>query len=119
MKSRFSQEEKTGIISQYQNGSPAAAVCKEHGIASSTLYSWIREQKSTGGSGGAWGTKPGAMLKKRYADLKRHADKMEQKLKIIEELKLQDQIPLDDKLILFEEMREQYSAGVLCEALHI
>ena len=119
MKSRFTQEEKAGIISQYQNGSSAAAVCEEHGIASSTLYSWIREQKSTGGSGGAWGTKPGEMLKKRYADLKRHADKMEQKLKIIEELQLQDQIPLEDKLILFEELREQYSAGVLCEALHI
>ena len=76
MKSRFTQEEKAGLISQYRNGASAAAICEEHGIASSTLYSWIREQETTGGNGGARGTKPGEMLKKRYVDLKRHAAKI-------------------------------------------
>jgi len=116
MKSRFSQEEKNSIITQYWSGDTAPAVCEQYGISSSTLYSWIKDLERIED-----GAKPTAdqYLKKQYSDLKRHARKMEQKLSVYDTLHLHDQIPLEDKLILLEDMREQYSVGVLCEVLGI
>ena len=116
MKSRFSQEEKNSFITQYWSGDTAPAVCEQYGISSSTLYSWIKDLERIED-----GAKPTAdqYLKKQYSDLKRHAGKMEQKLSVYDALHLHDQIPLEDKLILLEDMREQYSVGVLCEVLGI
>ena len=119
MKSRFTKEEKSQIISQYWNGDTAPIVCAEHGISSSTLYSWIKEAAEDSNSPNAAKRKDSSQHKKQYADLKRHADKLEQKLDIYEALHLKDQIPLEDKLILLEDMREDYSVTALCEVLGI
>ena len=93
MKSRFSQEEKNSIISQYWSGDTAPVVCEQYGISSSTLYAWIKDLESIESR-----VKPTAdqYLKKQLNDLKRHARKMEQTISAYDSLHLQDQIPLED-----------------------
>ena len=103
MKSRFTKEEKSQIISQYWNGDTAPVVCAEHGISSSTLYSWIKEAAEDSNSPNAAKRKDDSHLKKQYADLKRHADKLEQKLEIYEALHLRDQIPLQNEFLCREQ----------------
>ena len=113
MKSRFTKEGKSQIISQYWNGDTAPIVCAEHGISSSTLYSRIKETAADSYPPNSAKRKDDSRLKKQYADLKRHADKLKQKLEIYEALHLRDQIPLEDKLILLEDIREDYGVTVL------
>ncbi|MFN5170976.1 MAG: transposase, partial [Cyclobacteriaceae bacterium] len=39
-KSRFTETQIVSILKQYDGGSAAADLCREHGISTATLYNW-------------------------------------------------------------------------------
>ena len=39
-KSRFSDEQITGILTEYRAGASAAEVCRRHNVSIKTFYSW-------------------------------------------------------------------------------
>ena len=39
-KSRFSEEQITGILKEHQAGLSAAEICRRHGISDATFYKW-------------------------------------------------------------------------------
>ena len=39
-KSRFTETQIVSILKQYDQGTAAAELCREHGISSATLYNW-------------------------------------------------------------------------------
>ena len=39
-KSRFSDEQITGILAEYRSGLSAAEVCRKHGVSVKTFYTW-------------------------------------------------------------------------------
>ena len=39
-RSKFSDEQIIGILREREAGSPAAEVCRRHGISSATFYAW-------------------------------------------------------------------------------
>jgi putative transposase len=39
-RSRFSEEQIIGILREQEAGSPAADVCRKHGVSSATFYKW-------------------------------------------------------------------------------
>lgn len=39
-KSRFTETQIVSILKQYDGGTPAADLCREHGISAATLYNW-------------------------------------------------------------------------------
>lgn len=41
-KSRFSEEQIVGILTEHAAGGGAAALCRRHGISEQTLYRWKR-----------------------------------------------------------------------------
>src|SRR5437588_48859 len=42
-KSRFSEEQIVGILTEHAAGGGAAALCRRHGISEQTLYRWQRK----------------------------------------------------------------------------
>ena len=42
-KSRFSEEQIAGILTEHAAGGGAAALCRRHGISEQTLYRWKRK----------------------------------------------------------------------------
>jgi putative transposase len=42
-KSRFSEEQIVGILTEHAAGGGAAALCRRHGISEQTLYRWKRK----------------------------------------------------------------------------
>ncbi|MBL0745490.1 transposase, partial [Chryseolinea lacunae] len=39
-KSRFTETQIVSILKQYDGGTSAADLCREHGISTATLYNW-------------------------------------------------------------------------------
>jgi putative transposase len=39
-KSRFTETQIVSILKQYDGGTPAADLCREHAISTATLYNW-------------------------------------------------------------------------------
>lgn len=42
-RSRFSEEQITGILNEHEAGGGTAALCRRHGISEQTLYRWKRK----------------------------------------------------------------------------
>lgn len=43
MATRYSEDLKKIVVTQYKSGRPAKAVCAEYGIARSTLFLWVKQ----------------------------------------------------------------------------
>ena len=39
-RSRFTQEQVTGVLKEHQAGATAAELCRRHGISDATFYTW-------------------------------------------------------------------------------
>ena len=39
-KSRFSEEQISGVLKEHQAGLPVAEICRRHGISDATFYTW-------------------------------------------------------------------------------
>lgn len=116
MQSKFSDSEKTSIVSQYWDGQSVAGLCKQYGIPRSTLYSWLKPYHILRSSDPSVQT---AATQKEYADLKRRADKQAQILEVIRRSGCSPNSPLEERLSIFQTLQGQYSARILCEALNI
>ncbi|MER5174133.1 transposase [Thioclava kandeliae] len=51
---RFTEVQIMGVLRQVEGGVPAAELCREHGMSSTTLYKWRAKyrQRDEGDSGG-------------------------------------------------------------------
>ena len=47
MAKRYTDDFKFQAVQQYQNGAPAAALCRQLGIARSTLFLWVKQHSQT------------------------------------------------------------------------
>ena len=49
-KSRFSEEQITGIVREHEAGGKTAELCRRHGISEQTLYRWKQRYGGVGAS---------------------------------------------------------------------
>lgn len=111
---KYSDEEKQKIISEYQCGQPLADIGKEYGVAPSTIYRWVKDEKEC--------IAKENMLPMDVRNLLFQKERLEHILQIIRLSNLLSEVPLRKRLDILEDLHErfeQYNVHELCEALDV
>jgi Transposase and inactivated derivatives len=113
MKNICDEHVKQTIVTEYQKGKSATALCKEHNIPRSTLYHWIKQYhplKTVTDT---------TIYYQEYLELKRHADKLETQVAIMKAAGCGTAAPLQEKLAAMERLHSQYSVHALCDTMDV
>ena len=110
---RLSDAVKQEIVNQYFAGTPVAALCVQHGIPRSTLYTWIHRFSPLKTASEK------TVSYQEYTNLKRRFDKLEKQLEVIRLAGCGTSAPLKEKLTALEKLHGQFSVHVLCDALNV
>ncbi len=111
---KYTPECKQQLMTRYHSGESVAHICREAGIARSTLYSWISQHNKIVTNNGK------AITIQDYNGVKRHAQKLENILEILKTVDCNVDSPLQERLMALEALHGQkYSVYELCQALEV
>lgn len=109
----YTDQEKTAIIAQYQQGTSAQKLSAQYGVCERTIYRWAKkycditlEEKR------AFTTKECDLLLRRVT-------KLENIVAILKMVNCTVHAPLKEKLHELELLYDQYDVHTLCEALDV
>lgn len=109
---KYSESEKSTIISRYDNGESVADLVRDTQIPRSTIYAWIKEKTA-----GASNTKP--VSPKDFRFLENKVARLQGIIEIMKKAGCTAHDPLEVKLPALEALQGQYSVHMLCEALDV
>ncbi len=113
MYNKFSTKFKIEIVTQYIKGTPVLAICKDHNIPRSTIYSWIHKYKKIR-------VGKHSIISARELDiLNKKVKRLEDENSILQECGCTVQSPLKDKLDAITKLDGEYSIHSLCRALKV
>lgn len=109
MPKNYSEEFKTNIIRQYKAGTPAAQLCKQFGIARSTLFYWLKQ---------AADNSAGATSREQYL-MQKELERLRVENAIFRSCGCSPSSPLDTRLNAIFEHRNNFSIHSLCRVLQV
>ena len=115
MSKRHSSEEKQNAIKRYvKDREPPLKIIKDIGISKSTFYKWLseyqNEQKRSDRKN---------LTLRNFKLLEAKIDRLEGIIEIIKKANILPNSPLKDKLYAAENISDNYSVRMLCDALNI
>lgn len=112
MNKKYTAEQKEALIRQYLSGTPVTVVLGENSIPRSTFYHWLKAHREHDKE-----QKPISL--REYQALERKVERLETIIKIMRESHCHPDAPLSEKLPILEQLHEQYSVHLICEALDV
>ncbi len=94
MNNKYTPTQKQAVLEQFTNGTPAATIVAETGIARSTIYAWIKSEKE------AVGKKKVSLQDIRW--LEKKVERLEGIIEILQRVDCLTRDPLDMKLAAIE-----------------
>jgi transposase-like protein len=112
MKKIYSNETKAEIIKKYLSGVKASDLVKEHGIARSTIYKWIKESSDC--------QKQVHKINMRdYFELKRRCQQQEKIIEILQNAPCAVNSSLQVRYDYIQSCSDKYSVNILCKAMKV
>lgn len=112
MSTQFAGNRQEKALADYLDGITVVQIVRELGVSRSTIYSWIRKQKSKG----VIKTVP---TQKEVMNLKQRLAKLQDIVVVLKEVDCTAKAPLHERLLAAESFYGKYSVYVLCDALNI
>ena len=109
---KYTENEKSIIISRYKDGEAVADLVRDTQIPRSTIYAWIQEAVA-----GEPNKKTVSL--KNYHILENKVARLQGIIEIIKKVGCSANDPLEVKLPAMEALQDQYSVHMLCEALDV
>lgn len=109
MHKRYSEETKKSAINKYKGGVTAKTVCKEYGIARSTLFLWVKQYTEN---------KSGQIPREQYL-LKKELEKLRIENSILRECSCGVNSPLDARIREIQRLQDAFSIHSLCRVLNV
>lgn len=111
MRTKFTQEQKQGLIHRYLSGESVKSITDDAGIARSTFYSWIKAYKNTL-------SKTTNITLREFSEAKRKVERLNRIISILQSVYCTNS-PLQDRLCTIKELSSEYNINTLCEALKV
>ena len=113
MKSKnYSSEEKASAIARYlEGGESVLSISADTGISRSSLYAWIKEERNTADTV--------EFSLKNFRIMVNKISRLEGIIEILQKVNCTVSSPLEEKLPAMEELYNQYSVHMLCDALQV
>ena len=109
----YTDQEKTAIITQYQQGKPIQELCAEYSVCVRTIYRWAKlycpavpDERRT-------------CTVKEYDALLHKVSKLENMVAVLQTVGCTVHAPLKERLTELELLYGQYDVHTLCEALNV
>lgn len=112
MYQKYTAEQKEALICQYLSGTPAVTILNENSISRSTFYGWLKVYRENA-------KEKKTITIREYQALERKMERLETIIKIMRESHCHPDAPLREKLPILEQLHEQYSIRLICEALNV
>ena len=107
----YSKEVKEKIINQYLTGVTITEISKEHHLARSTIYTWLKDYNKVKR------TKPINMHEVLL--LRQKCEQLELMIEILQTTTCSTDAPLKDKYEAIKELSHKYSINLLCKTLKV
>ncbi len=110
---RLTKEQKESAVNRYLTGENPAAIIVEMKISRSSLYLWVKQHNE------AIKEEGDVVSLNNYRKLRRRVKRLEDIIEIHKKVDCGYNSPLKDKLRALEQLYNQYSVHILCEALDV
>lgn len=110
---KFTPEEKTQFVARYHNGESIGHICKETGVARSTLYHWVKMYLPVVSNAER------SYTLKDLQTLTKKTEKLEKIVQILKSVPCTVSSPLKEKLNALELLQNAFDVCTLCEALEV
>ena len=111
MNSKHTLEEKQNVITAYNSGKSVSQLVTETGIPRSTIYAWLANEQSEKSE-----KKTGFTLRE-YRNLENKVHCLEGIIDILQKAPCTATAPLENRLHALDDLHDQYSVHMLCDAL--
>ena len=111
MNSKHTLKEKQNIITAYKSGKSVSLLVTETGIPRSTIYAWLADARTENSE-----KKPSFTLRE-YRSLENKVSRLEGIIDILQKAPCTATAPLEDRLYALDDLHDQYSVHMLCDAL--
>ena len=111
MNQKYTDREKTMIITRYRNGESVASLVLDTGIPRSSIYAWIKKADRN--------SDHQTFSLRNYRLLENKVIRLQGIIEILKKVSCSVRDPLSVKLPALEVLQDQYSVHMLCEALEV
>lgn len=111
MSSKHILEEKQNIITACQNGKSLSLLVTETGIPRSTIYAWLADERTKNSENKA------SFTLREYRSLENKVNRLKGIIGILPKAPCTAIAPLGNRLHALDDLHEQYSIHMLCDAL--
>ena len=111
MNSKHTSEEKQNIITAYKAGKRVSLLVTETGIPRSTIYAWLTDERAENSEKGT------SFTLREYRSLENKVNRLKGIIDILQKAPCTATAPLEDRLHVLDDLHDQYSVHMLCDAL--
>ena len=111
MNSKHTSEEKQNIITAYKAGKRVSLLVTETGIPRSTIYAWLTDERAENSEKGT------SFTLREYRSLENKVNRLKGIIEILQKAPCTATAPLEDRLYALDDLHDQYSVHMLCDAL--
>lgn len=111
MNSKHTSEEKQNIITAYKSGKSVSLLVTETGIPRSTIYAWLADERAENSEKGT------SFTLREYRSLENKVNRLNGIIEILQKAPCTAAAPLEDRLYALDDLHDQYSVHMLCDAL--
>ena len=111
MNSKHTLEEKQNIITAYKSGNSVSLLVTETGIPRSTIYAWLADERAENSEKGT------SFTLREYRSLENKVNRLKGIIEILQKAPCTATAPLEDRLYALDDLHDQYSVHMLCDAL--
>ena len=111
MNSKHALEEKQNIITAYKEGKSVSLLVTETGIPRSTIYAWLASERTK-----THDSNPHFTLRE-YRSLENKVNRLKGIIDILQKAPCTATAPLENRLQVLDDLHDQYSVHMLCDAL--
>ena len=111
MNSKHTSEEKQDILTAYKGGKSVSQLVTETGIPRSTIYAWLADARTENSE------KKTSFTLREYRSLENKVNRLKGIIEILQKAPCTATAPLEDRLHVLDDLHDQYSVHMLCDAL--
>lgn len=110
MKKIYTEEQRNEILQRYRSGEKVASICKDTGIAKSTIYEWTKSNNKK---------KNKAINMSDFRILRQRCETLEKMVEVLQLSPCPVSAPLHDRYQVIKDLSGTYSINLLCQALKV
>lgn len=113
MNKKYTQEQRTELLSRYKSGEKVSQIHVSTGIPKSTIYAWIKEERTKSEN-----IQP-QLTQRQFRTLTNKVARLDRIIEILHQVNCSANAPLLEKLQAIVDLQGQYSIRMLCDALKV